>query len=99
MSELTDRVRRMLSQAQVFARDTPFEAVSRARQALHEIDAALATANPEERLALDGLRKLAESRYEKYEAVQATWIEKNRERGEVYNQHERDRIAAPLRAR
>ena len=33
MSELTDSVRKMLSQAQVFARDTPFEAVSRARQA------------------------------------------------------------------
>jgi hypothetical protein len=99
MSELTDRVRRMLSQAQIFARDTPFEAVSRARQALREIDAALATATPEERTALDGLRKIAASRYEKYEAVQAGWLEKNRARGEVYNQHERDRIVAPLRAR
>ena len=58
MSELTETVRKMLSQAQVFARDTPFEAVSRARQAVQTIDAALAQ-GPADREALDNLRKLA----------------------------------------
>ncbi|HEY6880000.1 MAG TPA: hypothetical protein VI299_18370 [Polyangiales bacterium] len=99
MSELTDRVRRMLSQAQVFARDTPFEAVSRARQALQEIDAALGTATADERPALEGLRTLAASRYERYQEVLAGWQRANAERHEVYNQHERNRIGLPLRAR
>jgi hypothetical protein len=99
MSELTERVRRMLSQAQVFARDTPFEAVSRARQAIQEIDAALAEASPADRTALEGLRKLAESRHEKYEAVLAAWQKQNQEREAVWAKHERNRIGLPLRAR
>ncbi len=99
MSELTDRVRRMLSQAQVFARDTPFEAVSRARQAIQAIDAALASAGPEERTALDNLRKLAASRHEKYEEVLAAWQKQNEERKAVWDKHERNRIGLPLRAR
>jgi hypothetical protein len=99
MSELTDKVRRMLSQAQVFARDTPFEAVSRARQALEEIDAALASAGPEERSALDGLRKLTVARQERYQELLDKWLDKNRQRGDLYNQHERSRITQPLRAR
>jgi hypothetical protein len=99
MSELTDRVRRMLTQAQVFARDTPFEAVSRARQALQEIDAALASASPAERTALDNLRKLAASRHEKYEEQLAAWQQKNAEREALFATHERNRIGLPLRAR
>jgi hypothetical protein len=99
MSELTDRVRRMLSQAQVFARDTPFEAVSRARQAMQEIDAALSHASPEERTALEGLRKLAASRHEKYEALLVAWQQKNTEREALFATHERNRIGLPLRAR
>jgi hypothetical protein len=99
MSELTDRVRRMLSQAQVFARDTPFEAVSRARQAIEEIDAALRTAGPEDRTALEGLRKLAESRLEKYHQVLAAWQGQNSEREALFKAHERNRISLPLRAR
>ncbi|MET0286164.1 MAG: hypothetical protein ABW352_16910 [Polyangiales bacterium] len=99
MSELTDRVRRMLSQAQVFARDTPFEAVSRARQAIQEIDAAIAKAGPEDRVALEGLRKLAASRHEKYEEVLASWQKQNTDREAVWRTHERNRIGLPLRAR
>lgn len=99
MSELTDRVRRMLSQAQVFARDTPFEAVARTRQALQEIDAALRTASPAERTALEGLRTLAASRYERYQEVLAAWQRTNVERSALFNQHERNRLGLPLRAR
>jgi hypothetical protein len=99
MSELTERVRRMLSQAQVFARDTPFEAVSRARQSIQEIDAALVDASPADRTALEGLRKLAESRHERYQEVLANWQKQNQERESLFATHERNRISLPLRAR
>lgn len=99
MSEVTERVRKMLSQAQVFARDTPFEAVARARQALEAIDEALGSAGPEERSALEGLRKLTESRQERYAELLEKWTEKNRQRGELWQEHERNRIELPLRAR
>lgn len=99
MSELTDRVRRMLSQAQVFAHDTPFEAVSRARQAMQAIDAALATASADERASLESLRTLAASRHEKYQELLASWQDKNAEREALFAKHERNRIGLPLRAR
>ena len=99
MSELTETVRKMLSQAQVFARDTPFEAVSRARQAVQLIDAALAAAAPVERPALESLRKVTASRLEKYDAVLAAWREKATERADLYVQNERARILQPLRAK
>lgn len=97
MSELTDTVRRMLSQAQVFARDTPFEAVSRARQATQLIDHALASASTDERPALEALRKITTSRAEKYSAVLEGWTAKINARAVDYNQTERDRIGQPLR--
>jgi len=99
MSELTERVRRMLSQAQVFARDTPFEAVTRARQTLQVIDEALAGAAGEERTALKGLRKIAASRLAKYEDVLAKWLAEAESRNEAYVQRERHHIVQPLRAR
>lgn len=99
MSELTETVRKMLSQAQVFARDTPFEAVSRTRQAVLLIDTALAGAVPSERPALESLRKVTVSRLEKYEIVLATFREQATRRAEQYVQNERDRIQQPLRAK
>jgi hypothetical protein len=99
MSELTDSVRKMLSQAQVFARDTPFEAVSRMRQAVKMVDEALATAAPEKRPELEALRKITLSRLGKFEDTLASWTEKVKGRAELYNQHERDRIQLPLRAK
>lgn len=99
MSELTDTVRRMLSQAQVFARDTPFEAVSRARQAMQLVDTALAAASLDERPALEALRKIASSRAAKYKATLDGWNDKIKDRADVYNQTERDRIGQPLRTR
>ena len=98
MSELTDRVRKMLSQAQVFARDTPFEAVSRARQAMQVVESAFATASdPEERTDLENLRTLAAKRVERYQAVLDSWIEASQKRADAFNQRERDVIGQPLR--
>jgi len=99
MSELTDRVRRMLSQAQVFVRDTPFEAVTRARQTIEFIDAALGRCTPEEREELEGLRQLATTRRGKYEAALSAWLEKAEERHQMYLDKERAHIVQPLRAR
>ncbi|MDB4974552.1 MAG: hypothetical protein JWN48_2893 [Myxococcaceae bacterium] len=99
MSELTDTVRRMLSQAQVFARDTPFEAVSRARQATLLVDEALASASPEEWPALEALRKITLTRADKYKSVLDGWNAKIRARAGEYNATERERIGQPLRIR
>lgn len=101
MSELTDTVRKMLSQAQVFVTDTPFEAVSRARQALSLIDTALnePTLAEADRGALVGLRNLASSRVEKYEARLASWLAESEARAERYTAHERLVLAQPMRAK
>jgi hypothetical protein len=101
MSELTDRVRKMLSQAQVFATDTPFEAVSRARQVIAVIDEALndAALGSEDRTAILGLRKLAESRLEKYEARLAAWLSASSVRATQFVENERERLAQPMRAK
>lgn len=99
MSELTDTLRKMLSQAQIFARDTPFEAVSRVKQAVRLVDDALATVPPEQRPALEALRKITVSRLEKYETTLASWTEKNQTRADLYTQHERSKVLLPLRAK
>ncbi len=99
MSELTDRVRRMLSQAQVFVRDTPFEAVTRTRQALEAVDAALAALSPSataEREALARLRTVVLTRLAKYEQALEAWTEQVRGRAALYNRHERERIEQPI---
>lgn len=101
MSELTDRVRKMLSQAQVFARDTPFEAVARVRQVVAVIDDALASSTlpAEDRTALLGLRSLAATRAEKYEARLAVWLAESEARASQYSANEQERLAQPMRAK
>ena len=101
MSELTETVRKMLSQAQVFARDTPFEAVARARQAVQLIDGVLGrtAGGPDDRGSLDNLRQLAAGRLARYEAQLARWVDASRNRGEAYNQRESEIIGLPLRAK
>jgi hypothetical protein len=96
MSELTNRVRRMLSQAQTFAKDAPLEALSRAQLALRTASASLAQASEDERLELQTLCELAETRSERYQVVLASWSAGVRERSELYNQHERQRLQQPL---
>ena len=99
MSELTDSVRKMLSQAQVFARDTPFEAVSRARQAVQMVDAAIAACSTTERADLEALRKATASRAARYEERLAQWIATARDRGEAYVDRERDLLQRAIRAK
>ena len=97
MSELTDTVRKMLSQAQIFVRDTPFEAVSRVKQALRLVDDALATVPSEQRPALEALRRITVSRLEKYEATLALWRAGVQHRADEYTGHERAKVLLPLR--
>lgn len=89
----------MLSQAQTFAKDAPLEALSRARLALRTANAGLAQANEEERQELQTLCELAEARSERYQAALANWSAQVRERAELYNQHERERLQQPLPAK
>jgi hypothetical protein len=97
MSELTDRVRKMLAQAQVFARDTPFEAVARTRQVLHLIEESLSNDQVVERKVLEGQRALAAARLLKYDDILATWQENSRLRGERFVAQERYVLSHPLR--
>jgi hypothetical protein len=96
MSELTNRVRRMLSQAQTFAKDAPLEALSRAQLALRTASAALAQASEEERPELQTLCELAETRGERYRAILDGWATQVRERADLYTQNERERLQQPL---
>jgi hypothetical protein len=96
MSELTHRVRRMLSQAQTFATDAPLEALSRAQLALRTARAALTQADDEERPELQTLCELAETRSDRYQAALAAWSAQVRAREELYNRHERERLQRPL---
>ena len=99
MSELTDSVRKMLSQAQVFARDTPFEAVARVRQAVQAVDAALAHCAPAERPELEGLREVILARLARYEERLSAWIAAARMREDAYITRERGLLSRVMRAK
>jgi hypothetical protein len=45
------------------------------------------------------LRKVTVSRLDKYESTLAGWRDNVSGRADLYNQHERDRILQPLRAK
>jgi hypothetical protein len=96
MSELTNQVRRMLNQAQKFAKDAPLEAVSRARLALRTAQAGLSKTSGEETAQLRTLIELAEERIERYELTLASWSSEVRARADLYNQNERERLQKPL---
>lgn len=96
MSELTNQLRRMLSQAQKFVTDAPLEAVSRAQLALRTARAGLAKASAEERAELDTLIELAETRIERYSQALSQWSGGVRARADLYNANERKRLAEPL---
>jgi hypothetical protein len=96
MSELTNGLRRMLSQAQGFAKDAPLEALSRAQVALSTARGALAGAGDGEQHELQILCELAEARVERYQGLLAAWSAGVRERAELYNRHERERLQQPI---
>ena len=95
MSE-SNRVRKMLSQAASFAVDAPLEAVSRAKLARSTAQSALATASGEERTTLQTLIEIANARLERYELKLAAWTVQNRQRADLFGQHERERLQQPL---
>ena len=96
MSELTNQVRRMLSQAQKFVTDAPLEAVSRAELALATARAGLARASADERTELETQIELAETRLERYQQALSKWSGGVRARADLYNDNERKRLAEPL---
>lgn len=96
MSALIDNLRRMLAQAQGFARDAPLEALARAGRAVSEGNKALGTTSGEEREELESLLELAKSRVVKYEARLAEWRAEVVSRAAVYLTHERERLERPL---
>jgi hypothetical protein len=96
MSELTNRVRKMLSQAHSFAKDAPLEALSRAQLALRTARAGLAGASEEERAQLQTLCELAEARSERYQAGWQAWSAQVQERADLFERHERERLQEAL---
>jgi phage shock protein A len=96
MSELTNQVRRMLSQAHKFVTDAPLEAVSRAELALVTARAGLARASAEERAELETQIELAETRLERYRQALSQWSGGVRARADLYTDNERKRLAEPL---
>lgn len=96
MSELTDRLRRMLSHAQDFAKDAPLEAVARVRDAAAFAREALPRASAEERAEVASLLELAEAREAAYQAAFERWSREVKARAELFQQHERERLQQPL---
>jgi hypothetical protein len=96
MSEVTKKLRRMLAQAQGFAKDAPLEALARVQLAAREAEAALATANGDERAELETLRALAHSRADKYAAAFAHWQAEVEARAARFGAHERSVLQEPI---
>jgi phage shock protein A len=96
MSELTNQVRRMLTQAHKFVTDAPLEAVSRAQLALRTARAGLAAAGTEERAQLETLIELAETRLGRYATALSNWSGSVRARADEYTDNERKRLQQPL---
>jgi hypothetical protein len=92
MSDVIQKLQRMLAQAQVFAKEAPLEAVARAQQAAREAEAALSDASGKEREELELLRAMALMRAEKYEARLEGWTRGVQERAELFTTHESQRL-------
>lgn len=96
MTELTSRLRRMLSQAQGFAEDAPMEALARAKLLVHEAHAAAALAGEGEREEVLGILQLARKRVARYEAKVEAFQKANVERAALFQSNEQQRYAAPV---
>jgi hypothetical protein len=96
MSEVTQKLQRMLAQAQGFSQDTPREAVARAELAVQEADSALTTAQGTEREQLLTLRAMAAARVENYGAQLANWTRGVQQRADLFESNEQDRLKQPI---
>ena len=99
MSELTDRLRRMLAQAQVFVGDAPMEAVARAKLLVREANAALSVAGDVERDEVHAILQLARKLVAKYEARLEAFQSENAQRAALIHQHEMERLTQPIPAK
>jgi hypothetical protein len=96
MSELTDRLKRMLSQAQMFAIDAPMEALARAKLLVSQANAALSVVSDVERDDVLSILQLARKRVARYEARVSSFQHDNRERAALFTRHEFERLQQPI---
>jgi hypothetical protein len=96
MSEVIEKLQRMLAQAQGFSRDAPLEAVARAKLAAREADAALAGSSGHEYEQIHALKVMALSRVELYEGRLTGWTEGVRDRADLFETHEQQRLEQPI---
>ena len=96
MSELTSRLRRMLSQTQGFAEDAPMEALARAKLLVHEAHAAVALAGEGERDEVLGILQLARKRVGRYETKVEAFQKANAERAALFQRNETERYAGAV---
>ena len=99
MSELTDRLRRMLAQAQVFAGDAPMEALARARLLVRESNDALSVAGDVERDDVQAILLLARKLVAKYETSVAAFQTENARRATLLYENEMERLVRPIPAK
>jgi|GEM_PF-5765323 len=96
MSEVTQKLQRMLAQAQGFSQEAPLEAVARAQLAVREAERALTHAQGAEREQLQALRAIAASRVETYSARLSGWTKGVEARANLFETHEQQRIEQPI---
>ena len=99
MSELTDRLRRMQAQAQMFAGDAPMEALSRAKLLTREANAALSVVSDVERDEVHALLSLARKLVTKYEARVEAFQAENKRRADLLHNNEMQRLVSPIPAK
>lgn len=92
MSELTSHFRRMLSQTQMFAKDAPYEALSRTKLLVKQASDALAHASVVERDEILAILVLARKRIARYEAALASFQHGNQDRAALFHKHEVERL-------
>jgi hypothetical protein len=92
MSELTSDLRRMLSQAQMFASHAPMEALARAKLLAHEAHAALSSVSEVEREEVLSILQLARKRVARYEQKVAAFQQGNATRAALFLHNERERL-------
>ena len=97
MSDVTEKLQRMLAQAQIFSQEqVPLEAVARAKLAIREADQALLAVSGPEREQLIALRAIAASRAERYEAERASWTKGVAERANQFEVNEQEKLKQPI---
>lgn len=96
MSELTTHLRRMLSQAQVFASEAPHEALARTKRLVAEANRALEHVGDSERDEVLSILALAKKRIARYEKRLEEFQAQNAQRAALFAANERKRLEQPI---